>query len=797
MTHSQSVPLLTEAPSPPDDRGLGGLIATVRGAARPLPLQQVTVRATLAGSWCRTVIEQRFANPYDAVLDAVHLFPLPEDGAIIEAELRAGDTVVRAECRERGEAERTYAEARTAGHRAMLVTQERPDIHTLRVTNLPPRTEVIVRLVIVETLDAEDGEVRWRFPTTIAPRYLPGMPTGQDGTGVLPDTDRAPDASRLQPPLRLAGGTRLDLEVHIAGEPASVTSSLHAVRMSFEGGLRVAPSTSATLDRDFILSVKWGQPTVAGVRAWTDGTHTLVQVDGPTGIVPPALPRDAIFVVDISGSMEGTKMDAARRALAAALHGLAPGDRFRLLAFDDRVEAFAPGYSSVDDRTLAKADAWIARLHARGGTEMLPAIQAALDGVRPEGRVTTVLFITDGQVHNDQELIAAVAGRARGARFFTLGIDTAVNGALLKRMARVGGAACTLTTPDGAIADVVARIEARLGAPLAADVVVSGDPAVPEPGILFAGRPMMATLLGSPTPVTVRFTTPTGPVTLTAVPERVEAPLGPIWARARVGWLEDRVVLRPFEEEAIRPEVIQIAISAGISSRYTAFVAVDRSVTTTGAHVEVIQPHELPAEWDGSHARGAGAVLGGAMMVPSPGGMPVAARPRGAGGSSRTLSRIATPSPAYDADAIDALASPPPAPARGLFQELTRRFSPKAPDKADASNKPTVAPADRTEALALTQGADGSFGGDVRRTAAALLVLVWLGHTRFKGLRKRNVVKAATWLEGRSADPIAQTALAALAAAEAGAAPSWLPGWDTLLGAGEEGAALAEAKASG
>ncbi len=182
---------------PPDPRGLGGLIALAEKAEHPLPLQWVRVRAAIAGDCCRTVIEQRFRNNLEVAMEAVHVFPLPDEGAVIEMELLAGDVRVVAECRERAEAEETFERARGAGRRAGLLTKERADVHALRVTNLPPHTDVTVRIVVVERLQTIDGRTRWRFPTVIAPRFLPGRPIATSGPGALPDTDRAPDASRF------------------------------------------------------------------------------------------------------------------------------------------------------------------------------------------------------------------------------------------------------------------------------------------------------------------------------------------------------------------------------------------------------------------------------------------------------------------------------------------------------------------------------------------------------------------------------------------------------------------------
>ncbi len=419
--------------------GLGALLA----GERSLPLRDVRVRAEIAGDCCRTQVEQRFFNDLEVGMEAVHIFPLPPDGAVTEMELRAGETVVRAECRERAEAERTFDAARRAGHRAGLLTQERADVHTLRVTNLPPKTEVIVRFVVVEHLRSIDGRLRWRFPTVIAPRYMPGDPVGHDGAGVTPDTDQVPDASRISPPLRLSGGTRLDLEVAIHGPVRQVESSLHAVSVGIEdgGGVRVAPSAQATLDRDFVVAFSYGNETTAETLAWTDGEFTLVS------IVPPelktegaALPRLAVFLLDRSGSMRGNKIDAGRRALKAAIRGLRPEDRFRVVAFDDRIEKYPPDGRPAGPNEVSSALAWIDAIDARGGTEILPALRAGLAEDPGEGRLGTAILITDGQAGNEAELVAAVSGRRGPFRLYTIGIDSAVE-RLAAPAAGAGGAA--------------------------------------------------------------------------------------------------------------------------------------------------------------------------------------------------------------------------------------------------------------------------------------------------------------------------------------------------------------------
>lgn len=813
---------------PPDPRGPGGLVALVSSGEQPLPLTSVRVRAAIVGDRCRTEIDQRFTNSLDATLEAVHIFPLPEDGAVVALSLEAGDVTVRAECRERDAAELAFAAARQAGHRAALLTAERADVHTLRVTNLPPRTDVTVRIVVVERLVTIDGRTRWRFPTVIAPRYLPGAPTGSGGPGVLPDTDRVPDASHLQPPLRLSGGTRLDLAVDIAGPVTSLASSLHAVRVDIDphgggdlaehaagssvaaahgttavgsgaGGrapahVRVAPSFAATLDRDFVLAFSTAEPEVTTTRAWTDGAFTVVTVAPPADRTPPTLPRDAVFVIDVSGSMTGVKIDAARRALSTALHGLVPGDRFQLIAFNNRVQALHAGFVDYTQATLDAADAWIRRLNATGGTEMLPPIHAALAGETPAGRLRTVLFITDGQVWNDAELVSAVAERRNRAVFFTMGIDTAVNAPLLRRLARIGGGTCTLMTPHDDIEGAAAGLESRFGSPVATDVVVEGVApdalAADVAPRLFAGHPASVLFEGAPAALRVTARTADGEAAWTATPVRVDFPLAALWARDRVAVLEDRWALQPADAESVRSSIVRIALAHGIASRFTAFVAVDNSVVQHGERVEIVQPAELPMGWDPAFLDAAG----GATAAYTPGGLPGMADLAGGAGALTGFRAMSLDAAMPDAGGVSArLRRRPagdaakPAPARESTPGAGAR-----PDEGDLAGR-----------LARLQGADGSFGGGhVARSAAALVALVLLGHTRRAGIRQRVVAKVAAWLErAAGADATARAVLGLLVAVESGASPDAATDLlgtllATIEGASEEGRVLTEVRAA-
>lgn len=773
--------------------GLGGLRAA---DGRAFPLQRVKVRSTIAGPCARTVVEQQFANPFDETLDVTWIFPLPGDGALIALELRAGDIVVVGECHKRADALLQFEQARAEGKRSALVETEQQGVHTLSLAGLPPRSDVTVQLTIVELLPVADARFRWQFPTTIAPRYTPGAEWAHSGFGASPDTDAVPNASRLTPPIRLAGGTLLDLEVEIAGPLSAIESSLHAVKLSLDSGsVGVAPSAVTTLNSDFILEFSTAESSAVSSRAFTDGAYTLAIVEAPVEENVRAIARDAVFVVDISGSMQGEKLDAAKAALKGALHGLQRDDRFMLLAFDDRVERFRSEFADYNDANVKSADSWIANLQSRGGTEMLAAIQESLAGETSPNRLRTVLFITDGQSNDESRLLPAVANRRGNAVFFTLGIDTAVNASLLKLLAKAGGGACELCTPSDNIDAVVAKLETRFGSPLLSNLRVNGA-ARPEGQTVFSGRPATVIVEGAPAHIDIAATSRTGEFAVSVSPERINFSLGALWARERVSWLEERLTLRPFEEEAIKPEIERIALAHGIASKFTSFVCVDHSVRTHGERRHVVQPTELPAQWDQAFG---GAVGGSAGSMPLFAPMPAPMmRP-----SPPVSNRMRAESTAEYAQFSYEGVAPSEAPSEDASSDgfsLREALGQLVPSFLSRSSAKKLSEADHSKSedtenfageLARTQNVNGSYGDNIRRSAAALLALLLLGSTRKKGDRRRTVKKLVEWLEQHRENADAALALNALHVAETSGVSIDVDRWSVLTAAAPEGSMLA------
>src|SRR5688572_3607318 len=184
-------------------RTLGKLCVMKNDSRATLPLSGVRMTARVADLVAEVTVDQKFRNPFAEALEAVYIFPLGGGGAVSAFEMRVGDRVIRGVCKERGQAREEYAEAVRKGKRASLLEQDRDDVFTVQVGNLPPGEEISVRIVYSERLPwFEEGYTELRLPLVVAPRYIPGEPLPRDpvGDGVEWDTDQVPDASRITPP---------------------------------------------------------------------------------------------------------------------------------------------------------------------------------------------------------------------------------------------------------------------------------------------------------------------------------------------------------------------------------------------------------------------------------------------------------------------------------------------------------------------------------------------------------------------------------------------------------------------
>jgi Ca-activated chloride channel family protein len=667
-------------PEEQDEDASFGALKTERGC---LPLQALDVQARIEGLIARVALTQTFVNTHAEALEATYIFPLPDRAAVTQFRLEVAGRIVEGELKERGAARQEYHRAVQAGHRAAITEEERPGVFTIRVGNLLPGEEATVRLTLTGPLPYSDGEATFRFPLVVAPRYIPGrpLPGAAVGDGVAPDTDAVPDASRLSPPVLLPGfpnPVRLGFTVEVllsSLHPSDFRSSLHTIFESEDNDtklFRVQPGER--LNRDFILRFRVGREHLVTSlalqpdRDGSEGTFLLTLVPPVKG-TDGGMGRDVVFVLDRSGSMSGWKIVAARRALARMVDTLTEQDCFSVYAFDDRIET-PPEFDGnhlvpATDRKRFRAVEFLARLDARGGTEMAEPLSRAVNELShgaKAGRERILVLVTDGQVGNEDQILRHLGQRLKGLRIFTLGIDQAVNAAFLQRLADLSGGQSEVVESEDRLDEVMDKVHRHIGTPVLTglrlepaglkfipDSVVPGRmpdlfPATP---LLISGR-YRGDADGA---IALQARDASGQMWSAEVRGRRadDSALAIVWARGRLREMEDRYVIGAGDRTALEREIVATSLRFGVLCRFTAFMAVDRSeVVNPGGQVHgIVQPVEQPAGWDNSvHCYAAAALHSnarGAMPCAPPSASlapPASLRSRASSGTESLDSRL-------------------------------------------------------------------------------------------------------------------------------------------------------------
>ena len=593
------------------------------------PLRHTQVRAGISGFMARVEVTQTFDNSAFQKIEAVYIFPLPENAAVDDMTIQVGNRTVRGLIKKREEARAIYEKAKQTGHVAALLDQERPNIFTQAVANIMPGEQVVVTISYLQTLEYEDGAYQFVFPMVVGPRYIPGQPVGKQAGGREPDTDQVPDASKITPHITPAGtrtGQDISLELAIdAGVPIQrLHSSSHQIDVDRTG----ANSAFVKLkkqdeipNKDFILKYEvagelitdavLSQATSVNGKPGAGGYFTLILQ--PPARIPESdiTPKELVFVLDTSGSMDGFPIEKGKSLISHALDELYPGDTFNLITFAGDTQILFPEPVFPTAANIRKAKALLNGRGGSGGTEMMKAIRAALAPSDSQDHVRVVCFVTDGEVGNDLEILGEIQ-KHPNARVFAFGIGSSVNRFLIEGMAKAGRGASEVVTLDEKAGPAAHRLYQRLRSPLLTDVSIDwgGLPVtevypqrLPD---LFSGQPLVVSgRYSAAANGTIRIRGKrAGENFVREIPVRLSGNAGKysiqpsFWARRKIEDLmsQDWAGLQSGTmKPALQKEITQLGLDYRLMTQFTSFVAVEEQVVTKdGKPVRVEVPVEMP-----------------------------------------------------------------------------------------------------------------------------------------------------------------------------------------------------------
>jgi len=615
----------------PGDARSGTLLLKDDGATTEAIRLGTDVDITVSGPTLRARVTQIFRNPTKDWVEATYVYPLASGGAVDTLKMVVGDRVIVGDIKERQQARVIYEEARRAGQKAALTEQERPNIFTNSVANIGPGETVLVQIEYQEPVHQSGNEYSLRLPLVVGPRYNPApivqsVDFRNDGSGWGATTsDPVPDRDRISPPV-------LDPAKNAPVNPTTITVRLKAgfalgeVRSPHHNVKIESPDNTARIitlaggavpaDRDFELSWKPADekaPTVGLFREHVGDADYLLAFITPPSVEQSTqrpLPREVVFVIDNSGSMGGTSIVQAKASLTYALSRLQPTDRFNVIRFDDTMDVLFPASVPADAAHVGEATSFVSALQARGGTEMVPAMRAALaDKLGDTGMVRQVVFLTDGAIGNEQQLFETITAMRGRSRVFMVGIGSAPNTYLMTRAAELGRGAFTHIGSVEQVEERMRGLFAKLENPAVTGLIAKFSEAKADitPAIIpdvYRDEPLVLAakldkLAGS---LEIRGRVGERPwsVTLPLQNAAEGNGLSKLWAKRKIGDAEVARAMRELAPEEADKAILALALDHQIVTRLTSLVAVDKTPSRPeGAPLKPSElPINLPAGWD-------------------------------------------------------------------------------------------------------------------------------------------------------------------------------------------------------
>ncbi|XP_051933646.1 von Willebrand factor A domain-containing protein 5A-like [Hippocampus zosterae] len=590
----------------------------------PVPLKSIEVEVDVRDHVATVLAWLHYENKEDGAIEALFVFPLPADAAVCHFAAKIGQSEIVAQVKERREAREEYDDALSSGRQAFLLeeSEQSPDIFSLSVGSLPPGESASIRLEYVTELavEADDG-LRFCLPVVLNPRYHPagsqGVKVTSAGASGAPyalsfsarvssprqvakvDSEcgleplRYLDKEQTSALVRLSEGHRFDRDIELliyykdAHRPAAVV----------EAGKASAESGTLMGDAVVMLSLYPEFPPAAAASSLTTR-------------------GEFVFLLDRSGSMDcpmdecqgsASRIRSARDTLLLLLKSLPMGCYFNIYTFGSSFQHVFPQSVEYGEATLADALKEVEQMGADlGGTEILRPLQHIYGQPQIPAQPRQLFVFTDGEVGNTKEVTQLVKRHSASHRCFSFGIGEGASTALINGLAKEGGGHAQFITGGAQRMRAKAMQSLRFALQAAAEDItltwdlpeeVSVTPLSPPLATIFQGQRSLiyAQLTGQSSQAEDACVTVSYNLAGQPSQSRLRFALRPkedtgltihrLGARSAIRSLEteeDASALRPWEEAAekkgpgvgARDKAVQLSIQSGVSSSYTAFVAV-------------------------------------------------------------------------------------------------------------------------------------------------------------------------------------------------------------------------------
>lgn len=575
-----------------------------------LPLKSTSVETVISGVIADVKVTQVYGNTGHQPLEAIYVFPASTRAAVQAMRMTIGDRVIQAKVQERSKAKETFETARRDGKSASLLEQQRPNVFQMSVTNIMPGDQIEVSLEYSELLVPTDSVYEFVFPTVVGPRY------SNQPAATAPASEQWIANPYLQEGVNSPATFALSVKLNAGMPLRDVSCGTHPTKIDY------VDANSATImleqgdapgnNRDFILKYRLADDRIASGLLLHRGEREnffLMMVQPPKRVAPELIPpREYIFVIDVSGSMNGFPLDTAKTLVRNLASHLRETDRFNVVLFAGAARQLAPRSLPATRQNLERALEVIDRERGGGGTELGKGLGTALALPGEEDVSRSIVVITDGFISFETEAFDLVRENLNRANVFAFGIGSSVNRFLIEGLAHAGQGEPFVVTEPAQAPGAAARFAEYIKAPVLTglDVEFKGfDAHALEPASLpdvLAQRPVIlfGKWKGEPAgSITLHGHSGSGDFRETldvreSAGQLSNPALEHLWARKRIETLSDYNWLQESDERV--KEVTNLGLTHNLLTAYTSFVAVDEVVRNPGGNPQAVkQPLPLPA----------------------------------------------------------------------------------------------------------------------------------------------------------------------------------------------------------
>ena len=594
-------------------------LKNTQGKLVPSVLLNAKADLAISGLTAKVTLTQTYQNQSNEWVSGKYLLPLPETAAIDSLTIKTENSVIIGEIKEKEEAKKIYNQAKKAGKKAALIESVRPNLFSTEVANIAPNSQIEVTVSYIQAIDFSQDEFSVTLPNTMTRRYLPRQYSSHEGKmqqevklqtgGFTQASVNAPQTTKQDD----SHNIKITASIETGFEVAEILSDHHKIKW-FEQGGRYQVSLvegAVAMNQDFILRWKAVASTTPNAAVFSqtlagDDYINLMVMPPQQSLSQKVLPREMIFVIDSSGSMQGASMRQAKQALRKALTHLSVNDTFNVIDFDDNYRRLftKPVYATSEN--IALAQHFITTMNADGGTEIRSALEAALGKVSVEGHLKQVVFLTDGAVGNEAEILASLKRKLGNNRVFTIGIGHAPNTYFMRKTAEYGRGTFTYINEINQVEERVGKLFEQLKNPVLRDITLRfTDGSTPE---MFPAK-IPDLYLGEPMNVFIKVPKGTshdivveGALLDETWQRNVQFTQGQSsvgvaknWARKKISHLMDLKILGE-PQASIKKQVLETALKFSLASKYTSFVAVEKIISrpSNESMTDVAIPNLVP-----------------------------------------------------------------------------------------------------------------------------------------------------------------------------------------------------------